>query len=220
MAKGVVQAGSDRVEPKKVELRLSQVRRILGIELPVEEIAGVFMRLGLEPAVRSDRIQATVPSHRLDINQEVDLVEEAARVLGYQRIPTREEISIHLTPPDRDWITHEAICGLLVGGGYFEAVTFSFVTDLLRNDFGPAPFRADSAVRKSDAALRPSLIPGLLQAVRFNETNGNAAAQAFRDRLGLPTRPRRQIRRASHRRLGGRRSSPGARNGRSAAGPA
>lgn len=179
LAKGIVQAGSDRAEKKMLSLRLSQIRRILGIDLPPGEVVAVFSRLGLSPVLRPDRIEAAVPSHRLDIREEIDLVEEAARVLGYQRIPTREEISIRLTPPDRDWITHEAICGLLVGGGYFEAITFSFVTDLLRNDFGPAPFRTDSAVRKSDAALRPSLIPGLLQAVRFNETNGNASARLF-----------------------------------------
>jgi phenylalanyl-tRNA synthetase beta chain len=179
LAEGIVQAGSDRIERKKIALRLSQVRRILGIDLAAEEIAAVFTRLGLEPVVRAERIEVTVPSYRLDIDQEVDLVEEAARMLGYHRIPTRQEISIRLAAPDRDWITQEAICNLLVGGGYFEAITFSFVSDSLRNDFGPAPFEADSVVRKSDAGLRPSLIPGLLQAVRFNETSGNAAARLF-----------------------------------------
>src|SRR5208283_2917631 len=54
-----------------------------------------------------------------------------------------------------------------------------FISDALRSDFGAAPFRADAAVRKADAALRPSLIPGLLQSVRFNETNGNAASRLF-----------------------------------------
>jgi phenylalanyl-tRNA synthetase beta chain len=129
--------------------------------------------------ISDDRIDVTVPAHRLDINEEIDLVEEAARVLGYDRIPTREEISIRLTPPDPDWITHEAICSLLVSGGYFEAITFSFVSDTLRSDFGSSPLRADSAVKKADAALRPSLLPGLLQAVRFNEAAGNAEARLF-----------------------------------------
>ncbi|HEX4056377.1 MAG TPA: phenylalanine--tRNA ligase subunit beta [Tepidisphaeraceae bacterium] len=179
LTKGIIQAGSDRIETKTLTLRLSQIRRILGVDLPPAEVVAVFTRLNLSPVLRSDRIEVTVPTYRLDIREEIDLVEEAARVLGYQRIPTREEISIRLTPPDPDWITHEAICGLLVGGGYFEAITFSFVADLLRNDFGPAPLRADSSVRKSDAALRPSLIPGLLHAIRFNETNGNAAARLF-----------------------------------------
>ena len=99
--------------------------------------------------------------------------------MGYHRIPMREEISIRLTPPDRNSTIEQNICQSLVSGGYFEAITFSFVSDGLRSDFGAAPFRADAAVRKADAALRPSLIPGLLQSVRFNETNGNPAAHLF-----------------------------------------
>jgi phenylalanyl-tRNA synthetase beta chain len=178
-AKGIVEAGSDHRPEKSIALRLSQIRRILGIELPPDEIVAKFKRLGLSPLHHGDRIDAAVPGYRLDINEEVDLVEEAARLLGYARIPMREEISIRLTPPDRNTTTQELICQTLVGGGYFEAITFSFVSDALRNDFGPSPFRADSAVRKADAALRPSLLPGLLQAVRFNESNGNAAVRLF-----------------------------------------
>jgi phenylalanyl-tRNA synthetase beta chain len=179
LAPGMAQAGSDRLDEKHISLRLSQIRRILGIDLPANEVVAAFTRLGLSPVLQSDRIEVTVPSHRLDINLEIDLVEEAARLLGYDRIPQREEISIRLMPPERNFVTQETICQTLVSGGYFEAITFSFVNDSLRSDFGAAPFRADAAVRKADAALRPSLIPGLLQAVRFNETSGNSEARLF-----------------------------------------
>jgi phenylalanyl-tRNA synthetase beta chain len=179
LARGIVQAGSDHAVEKSISLRLSQLRRVLGIELPPQQIVAKFKLLGLAPVLHADRIDVTVPGHRLDINEEIDLVEEAARLLGYARIPVRQEISIRLTPPDRDGITEETICQTLAGGGYFEAITFSFVSDALRDDFGPSPFRAESAVRKVDAALRPSLLPGLLEAVRFNESNGNAAARLF-----------------------------------------
>ncbi|MGD0542699.1 MAG: phenylalanine--tRNA ligase subunit beta, partial [Tepidisphaeraceae bacterium] len=189
LAPGFAQAGSDQTKKKTISLRLSQTRRILGVDLPTVEIGSAFDRLSLSPVIAQNRIDVTVPTHRLDINEEIDLVEEAARVLGYDRIPTREEISIRLTPPDRDWITHEAICALLVGGGYFEAITFSFVSDSMRNDFGPAAIRADAAVKKADAALRPSLLPGLLQAVRFNEASGNPAARLFEIGSVFPSDP-------------------------------
>jgi phenylalanyl-tRNA synthetase beta chain len=84
-----------------------------------------------------------------------------------------------LVPPERDSITLETICQTLVSSGYFEAITFSFVSDSLQGDFGQSTFRADGAVRKSDAALRPSLLPGLLEAVRFNEANGMLGAKLF-----------------------------------------
>lgn len=179
LAKGIVQAGADRAPERKITLRLSQLRRIIGIDLPPGEVVQAFTRLGFAPTVKDASIEVTVPSHRLDIREEIDLVEEAARLLGYHRIPLREEISIRLTPPDRKSTTQETICQTLVGGGYFEAITFSFISDSLRSDFGNASFRADAAVRKADAALRPSLIPGLLESIRFNESNGNPAARLF-----------------------------------------
>jgi phenylalanyl-tRNA synthetase beta chain len=145
----------------------------------VQEVIAAFTRLGLRPTAHGDRIDVTVPSHRLDINAEIDLVEEAARLMGYDRIPTRPEISIRLVPPEPESITVATICNTLAGSGYFEAITFSFVSDALRSDFGASMLRADSSVRKADAALRPSLIPGLLEAVRFNETTGTAGAKLF-----------------------------------------
>jgi len=179
LARGIVEAGSDRHVPRKITLRLAQLRRILGIDFPAAEVVAAFARLSLSPLQRDGTIEVTIPSHRLDVTEEIDLVEEAARLLGYDRIPMREEISIRLTPPDRSFTAQETICQTLVSGGYFEAVTFSFISDALRNDFGPAPFRADAAVRKADSALRPSLIPGLLQSMRFNETCGNLASRLF-----------------------------------------
>ncbi|MGD0464481.1 MAG: phenylalanine--tRNA ligase subunit beta [Tepidisphaeraceae bacterium] len=189
LAPGFVQVGSDQIKKKTISLRFSELRRILGVDLPAAEVRAAFDRLSLWPVIADDRVDVTVPTHRLDVNEEIDLVEEAARVLGYDRIPTREEISIHLVPPEGDWITQEAICALLVGGGYFEAITFSFVSDSLRNDFGTSPLRADAAVKKADAALRPSLLPGLLQAVRFNEASGNAAARLFEIGSVFPSGP-------------------------------
>jgi len=181
LADGVVEAGSGQITSRQIVLRFSQLRRILGVDLPPGEVLAAFWRLGFSPTQSSsgDSITVIVPSFRLDITEEIDLVEEAARLLGYHRIPTRPEISIQLAPPDRTAVTLENICNVMVGGGYFEAVTFSFISDSLRNDFGAAPFRADASVRKADAALRPSLIPGLLQAVRFNETSGNTAPCLF-----------------------------------------
>jgi phenylalanyl-tRNA synthetase beta chain len=179
LMKGVVSAGNSDVHAKSLSLRLARLKQVLGVELPAQEIVAAFTRLGLSPKLNGSQIDVIVPSYRLDIGQEIDLVEEAARLLGYDRIPTHREISIQLTPPDPRTITQETICDTLVGGGYFEAVTFSFVNDVLRSDFGASLLRADSAVRKADASLRSSLIPGLLEAIRFNETNGVASAKLF-----------------------------------------
>src|SRR5439155_11038330 len=124
-----------------------------------------------------------IPSWRLDLNLEIDLIEEIARTLGYDRIPVQEQIEIRLTPPNpRDQAT-ERIRSTLVAAGYFEAVTFSWVADNLAGDFLPPGAaslpRAEHTVRKADANLRPSLIPGLLEAVRRNESAGTPDARLF-----------------------------------------
>jgi phenylalanyl-tRNA synthetase beta chain len=179
LLRGIAQAGSDQSPPRSISVRFSRLKQILGIELPPQDVINAFSRLSFSPVLCQDRIDVTVPSHRLDVNREIDLIEEAARVLGYDRIPTRQEISIRLTPPDPATLTHNTICDTLVASGFFEAVTFSFVSDSMRSDFGASNLRADSAVRKADASLRPSLLPGLLEAVALNQTNGTPGAKLF-----------------------------------------
>jgi len=146
-------------------------------------VVAALQRLQLAPKLSDDAVAVTVPSWRLDLNIEVDLIEEVARVIGYDQVPVRDTVSIRLTPPEPWQRAMESIRETLVAAGYFEAVTFSFVSDALAGDFVPAAAqslpRADAAVRKSDARLRPSLLPGLLEAVRHNETNGTPEAKLF-----------------------------------------
>jgi phenylalanyl-tRNA synthetase beta chain len=181
---GVVEAGSANASPKKITLRLERMKRLLGTDISADEATAALKRLQMSPQVKDGgAIEVTVPSWRLDVNIEVDLIEEVARVVGYGRIPVRDTISIVLTPPQPEAITSDTLRSTLVGAGYFEAVTFTFVSDLLAADFLPADAaglpRADAAVRKTDARLRPSLLPGLLEAVRRNEANGTAGAKLF-----------------------------------------
>ena len=175
---GAVVAGQADDQPKKLSLRLDKLKRVLGIDLPVDRVIDALKRLRLAPELQGQQINVTVPSNRLDLNIEVDLVEEVARVIGYEEVPVREEIAIRLTPPDPAAGPLAQTFSILSAAGYFEAVTFSFVSDLLAADFapktgGPDPLpRADAAVRKADASLRPSLLPGLLEAVRRNQAAG------------------------------------------------
>jgi phenylalanyl-tRNA synthetase beta chain len=180
---GVVQAGSTGHSPKKLSLRLSKLKQVLGIDVPPDEARRALDRLRFSPQIIGDRIDVTVPSYRLDINIEVDLVEEIARIIGYDRIPMRDEIAIRLQPDDPQRKSINTIRDTLVAGGYYEAVTFSFASDALAEDFKPAEAaslpRADSSVRKADARLRPSILPGLLEVLARNENNGNFDAKLY-----------------------------------------
>jgi phenylalanyl-tRNA synthetase beta chain len=179
----LMSAGADGHSPKSLWLRLTRLKQVLGVEFPATQVVDALARLGLKPQLRGERVDVTVPSHRLDLTQEIDLVEEAARVIGYQHIPEREQILIRVAPADPLRAAVEAVRSTLVAGGYCEALTFTFVADALATAFLPPEAhglpRADGRVRKADAQLRPSLLPGLLEAVRRNETVGTPGVKLF-----------------------------------------
>ncbi|MGE5612264.1 MAG: hypothetical protein ACM359_23655, partial [Bacillota bacterium] len=139
---------------------------------------------------------------RLDLNIETDLVEEVARIIGYDKIPVRDEISIRLTPPNPENVTLDKIRSTVVASGYFESITVTFISDPLVSDFTPPEattlLRTDATVRKGDAHLRPSILPGLLEALRRNENVGTFGAKLFEigstfwvNRSGKPEEHRR-----------------------------
>ena len=180
---GMAVGGEAGYTPKVLTLRLSKLKAVLGVELPREQVMDALARLGLSPVLEGQSIRVTVPSWRLDLKIEVDLVEEVARVVGYDKIPVRDEISIRVTAADPDAATMEAIWGTLVGAGYYESITVTFVSDQLVGNFVPAEakglLRAEATVRKDNAHLRPSILPGLLEAVRRNESVGTMGAKLF-----------------------------------------
>jgi len=156
---------------------------VLGIALSPDLVVGALNRLQLSSVLHNHQIEVAIPSWRLDLNHEIDLVEEVARVVGYDKIPVRDEIAIRLQPPEPQSATLDAIRSTLTAAGYFEAVTFTFVTDALAEDFLPPEARslprADPSVRAADAQLRPSILPGLLESVRRNESTGTPGARLF-----------------------------------------
>lgn len=180
---GVVEAGAEGYSAKKVSVRLARMKALLGIELPVDEVMEAYRRLGFAPVLKSETIECTAPSARLDINIEPDLIEEAIRVIGYGRVPVREEISIRVTPPEPDAKAIELMRRTLIAAGYFESITFTWTSDNLVEQFRPAEaaslLRADVRIRKADAHLRPSILPGLLESVFRNQSVGNGQVKLF-----------------------------------------
>jgi len=178
-----VEGGQSGHQAMQLSVRFSALRRTLGVDVPAHEAIGALRRVGFSPVQREDRIDVVVPSHRLDVRLEVDLVEEIARIWGYSRIPLREQIEIRLTPPDPRARAFDTIRDSLVGAGFFEAITYTFVSDTLATDFvvnkNRSLPRVDPNVRRDNAQLRPSLIPGLLEALLRNESAGMSDVKVF-----------------------------------------
>lgn len=179
---GMAQAGSATPPTKKLVLRLSKLQQVLGISIAPDRAVNALRRIRLNPVLQGDKIECTIPSYRADLNIEVDLVEEVARVDGYHNIPMRETIEVRVTPPELHRKSEEKIRQNLIGAGFFEAVTFSFASAGLAELFAPAGLKlceADPITRKSDNKLRPSILPGLLEAIRRNESVGTEHAAVF-----------------------------------------
>ena len=194
---GVIRRGpwADQPPPSvEVTMRTARCRQLLGLELSDQQQADYLRRLGLEvrlsrdastsPAgeLDADLITAVIPSHRLDLSREVDLIEEIARLHGLECIPVRESLSLTIGPPQSRVAARRHVAQTLVAHGYHETVTFSFV--------GPAaarPFLADGDEalwlegdhKKDEPMLRPSILPSLLQCRKLNQDAGNARVRLF-----------------------------------------
>ncbi len=166
-------------------MRLSQISRILGIEIPKDEVVRILKALGLVEATAhfAGTISIVPPSWRRDLTREIDLIEEVARIHGYEKIP--EDVLVPLEVSKST--LHDQLCQRLAEGllasGFFEAVTLTFVDEDLAGLFRPwtdaLPLRVEHSSRQRENILRQSLIPSLLSSRRQNERQKNPNAQLF-----------------------------------------
>ncbi len=183
---GAVVAGAGRqpnTEP--IKLRFAQISRILGIEIPVAEVIRILEDLGLQHhgLAGEEYCEFIPPAWRRDLTREIDLIEEVARIYGYERIP--EDVLVPLTGSHKrvaDYVA-DKVHNALGGNGFFEAVTMTFVDDDLHGLFRPTgesePLRVEHSSRKRENILRQSLIPSLLQSRRENEKRGTFNARLY-----------------------------------------
>ncbi|TCV94893.1 phenylalanyl-tRNA synthetase beta subunit [Luteibacter rhizovicinus] len=178
----IAERADDLRAHQAVALRRARLARVLGIDVADSEVARIFAALGMTVTTTADGWLVTPPSSRFDIEREEDLIEEVARIHGYERIPTSlpaGEIALAADPEAR---LHEMnLRDQLAARGYFEAVTLSFVSaDLLRTwgldqAWVPLanPLSADLAV------MRTSLLPGLIEALRHNRARQQDRIRLF-----------------------------------------
>jgi len=181
---GVIDVGTRPPERPAITLRLDQIARILGFAIDSATVERILTALGLEPlATAAGRLTYRPPSWRSDLEREIDLIEEVARIHGYEHIPEERPVPITSTPRGLRERIEDHVRNVLTGCGFDEAVTFSLVADALAAPLvpGPAmtPIRVDHSSRRRENALRQSLVPSLLAVRRHNEAHGNADAELF-----------------------------------------
>jgi phenylalanyl-tRNA synthetase beta chain len=180
---GQAASGTPMVQP--VRLRFAQLRRILGIDVPVADVISILTKLGLKQvgATTAEQCEWLPPRWRRDLTREADLIEEVARIHGYDKIP--EDVPVPLTVSSRTLRDRVAdrIHGTLNAAGFFESITLTFVQrdwiDLFRPWTNAAPLSVDHSSRRLENTLRQSLIPSLLAGRRENEKHGIFDARLY-----------------------------------------
>ncbi|MGL5996316.1 MAG: phenylalanine--tRNA ligase subunit beta [Pseudomonas proteolytica] len=155
-----------------VTLRAQRVEQMLGLVIEEAEIVRLLTGLGL--GISDDgagQWRVAVPSHRFDISLEVDLIEELARLYGYNRLPVRYPQARLAPQPKAEARAHlPELRRLLVARGYQEAVTYSFIDPKQFELFNPGvePLLLANPISNDMAAMRSSLWPGLVKALSHN----------------------------------------------------
>jgi len=155
-----------------VTLRAQRVEQMLGLVIEEAQIVRLLTGLGLGiSADGAGQWRVAVPSHRFDISLEVDLIEELARLYGYNRLPVRYPQARLAPQPKAEARAHlPELRRLLVARGYQEAVTYSFIDPKQFELFSPGvePLLLANPISNDMAAMRSSLWPGLVKALSHN----------------------------------------------------
>jgi phenylalanyl-tRNA synthetase beta chain len=156
---------------KPVRLRVARAQKVIGIPVSAKEIGGVFKRLGLPCKSKAGSFTVTPPSYRFDLEIEEDLIEEVARVHGFERIPAhppRMPAAMAAVPEGRRSL--HALRERLAGRDYQEVITFSFVEPQWEADLAGEtnPIRLLNTIASPLSVMRSSLLGGLLANVRYN----------------------------------------------------
>jgi phenylalanyl-tRNA synthetase beta chain len=175
IAGGEILAGTIDVYPRpwqarSVELGRKEITRMLGADVPAEQIERILRGLGFQlKRQEGDNWRVSVPSFRVDVSREVDLVEEVARHVGYDRLPAR----VRTAPPSverdttRDKVT--AISSLLVALGFHEIIAPSMVDPAESGRFSDStPVLIANPLSQEASAMRSSAVPSMLRAIRWN----------------------------------------------------
>ncbi len=175
----IIEDGGDELENIEITLRFSQVKRILGIEILNNKCVEILEKLGFELLGKNDfSAKFLVPSHRInDVTREIDLIEEIARINGYDKIePTLPQKTLFSETSEETNVINK-INSIFTGDGFYEVVTTSLVGEPLLNSVGMTydeskAVKVDNPQSDEYTMLRQNVIPNIIQVVKYNFDHG------------------------------------------------
>ena len=165
-----------------VPLRLERARRVLGVSFEMDEIAGLLKRLGMPFACQDDAFSVMPPAYRFDIRIEEDLIEEVARLYGYEHIlPLPIQASMQMLPTSEFARGVQAVRNLMAARDYQEVVTYSFVEESWERDLAgnDSPVRLRNPIASDMSVMRSSLFGGLLNTLTYNLNRKQSRVRLF-----------------------------------------
>ncbi len=188
-ARGVADAYPGKREPEPIVLSTKRTKQLLGVEFTRDQITNTLTALGFEcqPGASAAETKATAPYWRSDITQEVDLIEEVARIIGYDKIPTT--MLSQSIPPHRPALMldlERKIRDTLIGYGFQEAITYSLTSLEMLSKFrpqtqkvAPMPARLANPMTAEQEYLRPNLRANLLATLASNRRHEESGIRLF-----------------------------------------
>ena len=191
------------LEPRSLSVPLVKFDKLLGVSLGTDEIFTALDRLGFIPSIMDDVITVQIPSYRRDVTLAEDIIEEAARVIGYETLPST--LPIGGTPPvvrDPMHLLRRSLRDVLTAAGVSEAITYITQSEAMLDPFTingasgfarTVPFgdllRIKNPLQSDRNLLRPTLIPSLLEPVAANLKHASDVRLAEFARVYLPAAP-------------------------------
>jgi len=181
-AGAITEVLAQQPERQQVTLRYSRVCSVLGIDITKEAVATILTQLGFSFEEEDDCFVVQAPSYRFDIEREADLIEEVARLHGYDKIPAITPVAdLNILPLPATTLSQHWLKDSLQSQGYQEVVTYSFVeesweTGLLDN---PNPIKLKNPIASNLSVMRTGLWGGLLDVLTYNLNRKQERAMLF-----------------------------------------
>lgn len=175
---------------KPITLRRARLDRVLGVEVPDADVQQFLEGLGLEVSKIVGGWEAKAPAYRFDLEIEEDLIEEVGRIYGYDRIPeTDSVVGLAFQPVTESRLPLNRARDMLIGRGYQEVITYSFIDPDRHRLFAPdeEPLRLSNPISSDLSVMRTSLFPGLVTVLQQNLARQQDRVRIFESGLRFRT---------------------------------
>ena len=182
VARGLIDVYPGPVSPREISLSVDRVCDLVGISTDSHEIAGLLEGLEFEVlSLSADALLLRVPTFRVDIEREVDIVEEVARLLGYDNIPSvLPEVPMVAKKTNVITVMEKRLRDIFVSYGFLEAINYSFESPELLRTFGfEESIHIMNPISRELSEMRMSLLPSLVKNVRLNLSRQNQDVRLF-----------------------------------------